>query len=340
MRAARKSTMSPIGLVHDASEFRAVQLSRSKDGERVVASAVFPRLEQNSSSKNPDAHELRWVASMLARRGFVGNQVSVLPHKDSYSTHIVELPPIDDPDAKRQVARGEVAREKKCAPIDFEIGYWDLPFKGRNHESMVVACDRSSIDAKLDCIENAGMAPVALEVPEIAVARLVECEEDNMGIVGVLHIGWSDSIAVISNEQTIVYARRIKHGIKEIHERLVEHYRFNSQAAASIIDRMQTGTLEDHERSLQGLWSALVRVLVDDLDIAIRYVSHAYRAAELRSIFVSGYGASHPDLHSEIDAVLGMDVEPLVNSVFQDSTLTAAECAKLAVPAGLAMRFD
>jgi Tfp pilus assembly PilM family ATPase len=326
--------------VHDANEFRAAQFSRTRNGEKLFASAIFPRLNPNNTALVPDEDELRWVRSMLARRGFVGKAVSILPDPVSCSSHILELPPIDDTAAKLQVARGEIAREKKCSPTDIQIGYWDLPSKGRTSESMVVSCDLPSLEGTLDYHEDAGLAPVAVDFLESALVRAIGNSVDCDGIVGILHVGWDESLAVIANNRGIVYVRKIDRGLSEVHSKLTGQFNISTEAANNLTERVQLGQLGESERLIQGVWNSLVDGLVEDLDVAIRYVSHAYRGADLSSILVSGYGATHPEMLAEIDAVLGMDVRPLVNPILKNSELSDAECSRLAVPAGLAMRFD
>ncbi len=340
MLSAIRTTYSSIGLVYDANEFRAAQLVRDRSGERVMASAIFPRYAEASKNEEPDIEEFQWARSMLARRGFVGDAVSVLPSTAWCSSQVCELPPVEDPDAKIQLARAEVVREKKCAPTDFEVGYWDLPAKGRTRESMVTACQRSALNAMLDQMEDSGMEPLAVDLPELALVRTLPEQQNNNAIVGILHIGWEESLAVIKSEGVVVYVRRVEHGIKALHDRLCAQYPLDDQVAVHLIERMVRGTLEEHERPVRGMWTTLMRALVDEFDVAIRYVSHVYRTAELGSVFVSGYGATHSELLKEIDTVLGMSVEPLISDLLKDSEMGDDQCAKLALAVGLASRFD
>lgn len=340
MISAVRTQVSPIGLVFDAHEFRAVQLVRARGGDRVLASAIFPRRDAAEGRNELTSDELRWAGELLSRRGFVGPEVVLLPKLAWCSSHIFELPPVGNPQAKAQIARVEVAREKKCTPADFELALWDLPAKGRTQESMVVSCNRAMLNAALDTAEEAGFMPVGVDLPEQALSRVLDrCTEDH-AITGVLHIGWGESLAVIKNEGAVVYIRRINHGLGAIHTRIREQYTLGWGETSRVIDRMLSDELHEHERAVRGMWVGFVRTIVGELDVAIRYVSHTYRAAELGSVALGGYGATHSDLHSTIDEVLGMPAFAMVPAVMIESGVRDAVAARLAMPYGLAGRWD
>jgi len=333
-----RTQVSPIGLVHDSNEFRAVQLVRTKNTITPLACVRFPR--KSGRSGVVDADEYRWAGSMLARKGMVGNAVNIIPDSAWCSSHIFELPPVPDLHAKQQLARVEVARSKKCPPAAFELGCWDLPAKGRASESMAISCQRSSLDQALDEIEQAGLRVAAVDLPELAITRTLGEVESDQGITGILHVGWGESLVVIQHEGVVVYQRRIEAGLGELHERLCTQYAFAHQTASYLVDRIHRGELCDNERPIRGMWQGFARSLAENLDVAIGYVSHAYRMADLGSIYLSGYGGSSEDLIEQVDAVLGMPVHPLVMPVLAGSGLSSPQCALFAIPYGLAARFD
>jgi len=253
---------------------------------------------------------------------------------------MLELPPVPERAAKLQLARAEVARSKKCLPKDFEIACWDLPQRGRSNESMAVACNKATLDSALDDLEQAGLCPLAVDLPEMAVVRALAEIEASPGITGILHIGWNDSLVVIMNQGVIVYHRRIETGLVEIHNRLSTQFTLDPQTVSYLLERIHSGELTEHERPLRGIWQGFVRSVVENLDVAIGYVSHAYRSSELGSVYLSGYGGSSSDLFDQVDAKLGMPVHTLMNPVLLASGYSPAECARFAMPYGLAARFD
>ena len=154
---AKSTQVSSIGLDVDQHEFRAVQLVRSNGTIRVQSWAVFPRQHVSTDASSvpnvmPDDQELLWAKSILDRRGFWGHDISVAPDSDTCSSHNFELPPLDSGAPLDQLARMEVARDRRCPPEAFEFGHWSMPGRGRSKENLAVACPREghrSDDRKL-----------------------------------------------------------------------------------------------------------------------------------------------------------------------------------------------
>ncbi len=337
MLTGLRTSCSAIGITHDANEFRAVQLIRSGNEDRLLAAASFPRMIAGGADLN--AEELRWVGSMLARRGFAGNNISILPDSKWCSSHILELPPVESISIKKQLARVEVARERKGAPDSFEIGIWDLPQKGRMRESMIVSCERAKIDSSLALLDEVGFDASAIGLPEQALTCVSQEPSTEQGIVGYLHIGWDSSFAVITNGGSVVYTRRVEHGLREVHEQLREQFGFGELQLSRLLSRLQCNQLAAYERPAQDLWAGLIGALVSELDVAVRYVSHAYRMADLGLVYISGYGSACRDLLELVDDVLGMPVHPLVAPALSESGMKDEQCALFAMPYGLAARY-
>ncbi|MCA9303858.1 MAG: pilus assembly protein PilM [Phycisphaerales bacterium] len=333
-----RSQLSPIGLVHDSHEFRAVQLIRSRGKVQPIACANFPRMDGRTGSVQPD--EYRWAGAILARQGMVGSQLAIIPDSGWCSSHMLELPPVPEEGAKLQLARAEVARSKKCLPQDFEIACWDLPKRGRSSESMAVACTRAPLSASLDVLEEAGLNALAVDLPEMAILRTLSESNQSPDITGILHIGWRDSLVVILNQGITVYHRRVEVGLEEISNRLGAQLALDPQTIAYLLERVQHGELGEHERPIRGMWQGFIRSLVENLDVAIGYVSHAYRSSELGSVYISGYGGANTDLVDQLTATLGMPVHTLINPTLLEAGYSPAQCARFALPYGLAARFD
>jgi Tfp pilus assembly PilM family ATPase len=205
---------------------------------------------------------------------------------------------------------------------------------------MAISCKRSALEQTLDHLHDAGMDALSVDLMEMAVSRTLSELVQSTDITGVLHIGWDESVLVIQNEGAIVYQRRVVEGLAGIHKRLCEQFALEDAAARYLIERMQMGELGDHERPARMVWQALIRSLAENLDVAIGYVSHAYRMAELGAVYLSGYGASNQDLHNEIDQRIGMPVHTLSAPTLLSAGVSAEECARYAIPYGLAARFD
>ena len=213
-----KKRLSSIGLEIDAHEFRAVQLMQSSQGINTVAWAIFPRHGEHVSAEMaelPTSEELQWGSDILSRRGFIGNAVSMTPSPGGSSSHILDLPPASSGAPIKQLARMEVARSRKCAPDDFELGYWALPAKGRTHETLAVAFPRTTIDQTIERFESAGFVPVGMDLMELAIHRGTHTPDGEVEneVNASLHIVWESSFAGLTLGNTVSHGRRGENGV-------------------------------------------------------------------------------------------------------------------------------
>lgn len=354
-----RTRLSAIGLDVDAHEFRAVQLIRSHRGIGALAWAVFPRQNPQApgepGARIPDADELRWAREVLGRRGFVGSLISVAPSTADCTSHVIELPPASSGAPLGQLARAEVARARKCAPTDFELGFWPLPAKGRTSETLAVACARSAIKEIMDRYQQGGFTPVGIDLMELAIRRGVTASADDTlnqsenEINASLHVGWTSSQAVLTLGDSVVYVRRIERGASAVWGHATERYKLTENAASEVLNAGQDKEREPgFEKVRKASWASLAGELAEELDVAIAYVSHAFRMAPLGRIILSGYGVGNPVLRDQLDRVVGIPLVYAAPMALVDSTGSgtgtgpdaSAPAARLTAAYGLAARFD
>lgn len=345
-----RTQISAIGLDIDAHEFRAVQLVQSGDVISTLAWAVFPRQdESNTADGLPAAEELKWAASILGRRGFVGRTISIAPSTGSCSSHVIELPPVDSGAPVDQLARMEIARERKCGPDEFELGHWTLPAKGRTQETLAVACPRTVIDSTIEQFEEAGLVPVGIDLLELAICRggaagSQEQVVDNE-INASLHIGWTSTLAVLTLGDTVIYVRRIERGASSVWDMITGRYRLVGKSANTVMDDTAgTGASEAMNKIRRAVWYGFASELASELDVAVAYVSHSYRMAPLGKVRLSGYGACNPVIIEHIDQVIGIPTvsnAPLaVLESMEAQQQDLPRACRLTAAYGLAERFD
>ncbi len=344
---------SAIGIDVDGHEYRAVQLARSSKGITPIAWAVFPRRDESGidgHQRLPEADELQWAASVLSRRGFIGNSVSIAPSTAICSSHVLELPPASSGAPIDQLARMEVARELRCAPNEFELGHWELPGKGRSQETLAVSCPRSGIDQMMQRFESGGFTPVGIDLMELAICRgeqSCELQVSSQGqpeINASLRIGWRSSLAVLSLGSQVIYVRRIEHGAQSVWDIATQKYKLSDRAAEVILNGDFNEAQTEFSKVHHAAWSGTAGVLSGELDIAIAYISHSYRMAPFGKISISGYGCANPVIERNFDEVLGIPIvyaapQSLVTSIGSGESVWGLAC-KLSTAYGLAARFD
>jgi len=345
-----RQQISAIGLEIDAHEFHAVQLIRSPKGISTLAWAKFPRRDEHGDTPResfPESDELRWAASILGRRGFVGNTVSIVLSSASCSSHVIELPPAESGAPIEQLARMEIARAQRCSPDDFEFGYWGLPSKGRSEESIAVAIPRTTIDQAIEVYEQGGLIPGGIDLIELAIHRASETGKIAVEteINALLHISWSSSLAVLTLGDQVVYVRRIERGVSSVWDLARGRYKLSSRGADAVLDSNPSDSdSESFAKIHRSAWTGLATELANELDVATAYVSHSFRMAPFGKIRTSGYGGGNKIIEEQLDKVLGIPIECTPPSALMDGIGMGGEsrvlAGRLLAAYGLAARFD
>jgi Tfp pilus assembly PilM family ATPase len=352
---AKWTTRSSIGLDIDDHEFRAVQLVREQDTIRASAWAVFPRLGNDRASSDesfglPGEEELEWASSILSRRGFKGTSITCAPRTRDCTQHVFELPPPESGAPLDQLARVEIERARKCAPNDFEMGYWSLPQRGRTSETMAVVCPRRIVDSMISTYASVGLDTVGIDLAEVAITRgaseQLSCNSSGGEpmIDTVLHLGWGSALAIVTLGDRIVYVRRVARGVSDVWDQATNRYGLSTQSARAIIGDFDT---PEHDAQLDkvrsGCWNALSKEIASELDVAVAYVSHSFRMVPLGRIIMSGFGAQNTSLRTQIDNTLGIPLVGVAPKALQEAIPSSSQGdlpSRLAFAYGLAARFD
>lgn len=352
---ARTTKRSSIGLDVDDHEFRAVQLVREQGSVRATAWAVFPRLHQDRDAQEgsfgvPSEDELAWASTILSRRGFKGSTVSLAPRTRDCTQHVFELPPPESGAPLEQIARSEIARARKCGPMDFEMGYWSLPQRGRTNETMAVVCPSRVIETMIDSYESVGLETVGIDLAEVAVIRGVS-EQLSCNSSGgepmidtVLHLGWASTLAIVTLGDRIVYVRRVGRGASEVWNHAINRFGLSPKGARAVLGDFDTPDQDAQlEKIRLGCWNALSKEVASELDVAVAYVSHSFRMVPLGRIVMSGFGTQNTQMRAQLDQTLGIPAVSAAPSALVEAIPASTPGdlpSRLAFAYGLAARFD
>ncbi len=350
-----KSVRSGIGLHIDEHEFQAVQLVRTGDEIRIGSWAVFPRLntdpvEDESAQFLPTKDELAWAGSILHRRGFHGHDFSFSAPSRDCTQHVFELPPADSGAPLEMLARTEVARERRCDPNDFAIGFWGLPQRGRTSETIAVACSKKVINGMINDAHAAEIEVVGIDLAELAILRAVQehlpetTKDGSTPINAVLHVGWDRSLAIVTLGERLVYVRRIAHGAETAWNQAMTRYGLSENSARAVFgDYELAESNEQLEKIRVACWKSVSKAIASELDVAFAYVSHSFRMAPLGRVVLCGYGSEDATVRGQVDQVIGIPIvsgapKLLIDSITgKDAPVLAS---RLAYAYGLAARFD
>lgn len=298
---------SAIGLDVGSRWVKAAQLARSGGSWRLAACAAFPRIMPDGA---PAADELRQVACILRRQGFVGRDVVICAPAEKIRTGILELPAKAPGLPMEQLARAEFARVQKMDVSAAELSWWELPTSsraGKGTVAMAVACPHSEAELHVKPFEEAGLEVQAMDAPTSSLARgclpLLKTERS----FGVLELGASCGVLVLVRDGTIVYERRIPEAaLARLSATLEQRLGAGREAAEFVIAEVglsaPTAGTEDRFAEARGLIAVHLDSAMAEVRRTLAYASHQYADAAVETLLLCGGGASIPGLCEYLSA--------------------------------------
>jgi len=308
------SRFSSIGLDVGSRWVKAAQLSRSGDGWRLAACAAFPRIVPDAV---PAADELRQIASILKRQGFVGRDVILPAPGDKLRSGILELPAKAAGVPMEQIARAEFGRVQKLDVSAAELSWWELPASSRTAKGtvvMTVAYPYADAEPHVNAFEEAGFRVRAIDTPTSAIARGCLPLAKGKRSFGALDIGASAGVLVLVRDGVVVYERRIPEaGIARLTTTLEERLGAGREAAEYVIGQVGLGSSTDvasAERfaEARGLIARHVEAAVSEVHRTLAYASHQYADAAVETLLLCGGGACIPGLCEHVAARVETEV--------------------------------
>ncbi len=348
MRNTKQRQRSPIGIYYDYNEFRAVQCS-TRDRPAPHSIVNLPR--QSTRKLTPTIEELKSFASVLAQRGFVGNQVALAVPKESASFHILDLPPAGSGAPIHRLALLEAQRSGAHQTEALEVGYWCQPRGQQSAKSAspyyTVACETEPLDELVDRFEAAGLVPIGVEPIETALARAATAHDEFVdgSIHCVIEIGWDHSWAIITLGSTPVYTRKIDCGASSIRRQFIDDHAMPVHSINTLLntDQQSLDPSSRVGRIFTTLLNPMLVEMVSQLDIALTYVSQQHRTAPFGVVFRSGYFSDLDQTAHSIAKRTGMPTMQLqvVHELTQGSAAMTpfeiSQSPRLNIATGLAM---
>lgn len=308
------SRFSAIGLDVGSRWVKAAQLLRSKDSPRLAACAVFPRIAPDAA---PAAEELRQIASILKRQGFVGRDVILAAPGEKLCSGILELPAKTEGLPMDQIARAEFARVHKLEMSAAELSWWELPASSRTARGtvvMTVAYPHADADPHLNAFEEAGFRVRAVDTPTSAIARGCLSLVEGKRSFGVLDIGASAGVLILVRDGQVVYERRIPEAaVSRLTTLLEERMGAGRDGAEYVISRVGLASSLDSSSAerfgeARGLIARHVEAVVTEVRRTLAYASHQYADAAVETLLLSGGGSGIPGLCSYVAERVETDV--------------------------------
>lgn len=299
----------PIGIDIGSRVVKAAQLDAS--GTRLLAAARLPRNQAGGAILLPE--EASMLAGMLARRGFVGADVTLAMHPSRLVSAVLDLPPRHSGAPVADIARAELARIQKIDAETLELGMWDLPTgprakPGEAPPAMVVACKRDDAEAALAPLDEAGLTCVGIDVPGPSIVRSLP-GASVQGASVILDIGASGATSLVLLGRTPIFERRVPDaGLATLFAQLSQSFELDAAGAHHVLHQFgcvgsaQSPGAADAARMVLAHADLIVR----ELRTSLAYVAHRYPDMGVAEIVLIGGGAVIPGLAEAIAAGSGV----------------------------------
>jgi type IV pilus assembly protein PilM len=358
-----KRRRSPVGIDIGGRRIKAVQLSQTRSGWRIEATASFARSAPDAPLSRGEA--LR-IAEVLRRRSFEGNQIVLAVPEEKLIVGTMELPARIGGISLDAAARTEFARAYKCdMAAGFEMAYWDLPAParaGRTTNVMAAACMHSEADALVELFAEAELDVVGLDARPCALARACApaAEDAAGGIVILVELGWNGAVLVVLHRGVVVYERTIAEvALKQLLSDLAGALKVAPEVAEFLLSEPNLfptagesqpsttaqqpsgGAIPDEVLGeVRGIVAAHFGVAAREVMASVSYSAHQYPDAAVSRLLLTGGGALLPGVAEHLQTLLGFEcriVTPMASATGGAAGAIARECnAALTTSAGLA----
>jgi len=337
-----------VGIAFEDSDVHMLQLREHRAGLRVMGAAVVPAVD---AAGDQLAESLR---SAFITGGFVGRKCVVAVPRSDVWMQVVRMPAMPDCELDEAVAWEAAERfdvDRDALQCDWlQTG----GAGGDRQEVLIIAVNRSCLDARLDAVLAAGLLPVAVETGFTGVARLFSRrfrrDSDGGRVRAVLDVGSSGSMLMVLRGRSLAFCKPVSIGGRHFDDRVAEQLDLDPEGARDLrAARLDGGTSLDP--STDGAVGDAVRPVMAELAreamLCLRHYSVSVRGDRPEYLTLSGADASEPGLldmvHSACRLPVSLDddgqsVATLADGLAEALPGRAGPVGGWAAAAGLSLR--
>jgi Tfp pilus assembly PilM family ATPase len=316
MKWRKGTSRTPIGVHVDGRSIAAVQLERAAGAWRITAATM---LNRTGAGAHLDAAEVRRLADVLVRQGFVGSKVNLAAPREKILSGVLDLPRGDSGAPLDQIARTELARMHKCEPDAIELAYWNLPARARAMDGtqvMAAACSTADTAALLEAFESQGFDVRAIDVQSWAMARACEGKIAALQAVGLLQMDWDASLLVLLYQGVVVYERILGDaGLKHLCDAVAAKLGVDVDVAKFMLERDGVSTAgatagdgSDAAEILAAM-TAHFETMIREVQISCSYLVHRHAEGAPQRVLLLGCGAALPGMPEHLAGHLEIPVQ-------------------------------
>ncbi len=337
------STLPKVGIDIGSTSIKMVELvPAGKDKWKLITAASMPSLAGGvMANQNNLSGFIQAIAKMKKEAGVKTTRVIAALPEEQVSSHIVELPLMND-DEIRQALAWQVEQYIPI-PADRAVWSYEVIRKDQNSgamEVLLVAAAKNLVNAYISILEQSGFDVVAMETELMATARSEVPAEYPLSIV--VDIGSKSTDVGVVERGQLVFARTVPTA-GEAFTRAIQ----TSLGLDAVQAEQYKTTYGFDAGKLGGKLAEAMKPVLNVISAEIKKTGDFYTSKHsgesVKLVTISGGVSVLPEMVGVLSGMLGMEVS--IGNPFLKLTMDKAQSAALAsggpiygVAIGLAMR--
>lgn len=348
---------APIGLDFAAHRLNLLQVEAGATGPVLRAAVSLPYPADRAALLGNRRALRAFIDHALTSAPFVGRRVvSALAPAD------VRILPLTIQIAQGQTEQGAVTRAARDqlgdSAADLVVDYYHVRTAdtGTEKQVLVAAAPHAKVVAYLDCLCNAGLDPVALDIGPAAIARLLAAmhQEDYEQSVLLINFGSARSFLTVIWGRRLMLDREIEFGEEQLVAKLAQALSLPPDIALAMLREHGVGSAPgmprpdggapDVGRTIREILYPEFAALAEELVRTQIYVASRTRGSTLSRVYLNGSAARYAHIQMRIGELVNLPVailDPL--AAFRpaaDFKAPTAVSHGIALAAGLALREE
>jgi type IV pilus assembly protein PilM len=292
-----------------------------------------------------------WVEALKhAREGhqFRGRDAVICLTGRNLFLQNIRVPKVDSGSMQRVVTQ-EIAGRLPYPVAEAEIRYLEAADVRQGGSTMrevvVMACERTELNAALEIVIAAGLRPVAVDVEPAALLRSCVSQyrrdDDQRQRTLCVHLGYSRSVVVIAEGDDVLFIKYLDQGGRQMDHALAGALSMPAEEASALrrhnFERRSTDQDPELTRSISTAMRGAIDQLSSEISRCIRYHSVTFRGKPLARMVIGG-GEANAMLFEELKRRIDMPCELSEPFRHLEALKLPSRAAGWDIAAGLAMR--
>lgn len=300
MISLRRAPRSPIGLEIRSESVSLVQLA-GRAGDLHVETAAAGSFETHDLSGSTREERLvQLISDLVLDHGFRGRRVVSCLGAGELFVQNVRLPQLP-PDEIPHVVRFEAEERLPYPIIEAEIRHLMAGQVRQDAETrqevILLATRRARVSEQLNLLEQAGLAPVAVDVEPCAVVRaLARLPQPENVRTAYLNLGESATTVLFSDGHQILFLKYIHIGGQHLDQAVSKHLGMSMTEAARmrrIVNRAPALDADDEiHRSVIDAIRVPLDAITTEIELCLRYYKVTFRGKPLDRAVLCGSEAT------------------------------------------------